>query len=89
MSQTLLLNTDAQPVSFLPLSSIDWQEAIKYMVLENQLPTASFLGSHKALPFFLSSGSSFFPPFFRTYLMFLKTIHSIDLWSTCLNLLGV
>jgi len=34
MSQTLLLNTDAQPVSFLPLSSIDWQEAIKYMVLE-------------------------------------------------------
>jgi len=60
----------------------------KYMVLENQLPTASFLGSHRGSPFFLSSGSSFFPPFFRTYLMFLKTIHSIDLWSTCLNLLG-
>lgn len=31
---TLLLNSDAQPVSFLPLSTISWQEAIKYMVLE-------------------------------------------------------
>lgn len=34
MAQTLLLNTDAQPVSFLPLSVIDWQDAIRYMVLD-------------------------------------------------------
>lgn len=34
MSNTLLLNTDAQPVSFLPLSVLNWQDAIKYMVLE-------------------------------------------------------
>lgn len=31
---TLLLNADAQPVSLLPLSTITWEEAIKYMVLE-------------------------------------------------------
>jgi len=31
---TLLLNADAQPLSILPLSTIDWQEAIKYMVLD-------------------------------------------------------
>ena len=30
---TLLLNADAQPVSLLPLSTVDWQEAIRYMVL--------------------------------------------------------
>jgi 5-methylcytosine-specific restriction endonuclease McrA len=34
MADTLLLNTDAQPVSYLPLSTLTWQEAIKYMVLE-------------------------------------------------------
>jgi 5-methylcytosine-specific restriction endonuclease McrA len=34
MSTTLLLNTDAQPVSFLPLSTLSWEDAIKYMVLE-------------------------------------------------------
>lgn len=34
MSDTLLLNSDAQPVSWLPLSVITWQDAIKYMVLE-------------------------------------------------------
>jgi 5-methylcytosine-specific restriction endonuclease McrA len=34
MSSTLLLNADAQPVSLLPLSVIDWQEAIRYMVLD-------------------------------------------------------
>jgi len=61
----------------------------KYMVLENQLPSASFLWSHKGSPFFLSLGSSFFLPFFRTYLMIFKTIHSTDLWSTCLNIFGV
>lgn len=33
MRNTLLLNTDCQPVSFLPLSTVDWQEAIRYMVL--------------------------------------------------------
>ena len=30
---TLLLNADASPVSMLPLSTIGWQEAIRYMVL--------------------------------------------------------
>lgn len=34
MSDTLLLNSDAQPVSLLPLSVISWQDSIKYMVLE-------------------------------------------------------
>lgn len=34
MSDTLLLNADGQPLNFLPLSVIDWQEAIRYMVLE-------------------------------------------------------
>lgn len=34
MSDTLVLNADGVPVSFLPLSVIDWQEAIRYMVLE-------------------------------------------------------
>lgn len=34
MSDTLLLNADGVPVSFLPLSVINWQEAIKYMVLD-------------------------------------------------------
>lgn len=34
MSDTLLLNADAQPVSYLPLSTLNWQDAIKYMVLE-------------------------------------------------------
>jgi len=31
---TLLLNADAQPVSLLPLSTVDWQEAIRYLVLD-------------------------------------------------------
>jgi hypothetical protein len=31
---TLLLNADMQPLSFLPLSTVDWQEAIRYMVLD-------------------------------------------------------
>lgn len=34
MSSTLLLNTDAQPVSYLPLSTLTWEDAIKYMVLD-------------------------------------------------------
>jgi len=34
MSDTLLLNADAQPVSYLPLSTLCWEDAIKYMVLE-------------------------------------------------------
>ena len=34
MSDVLLLNSDAQPVNLLPVSVINWQEAIKYMVLE-------------------------------------------------------
>lgn len=31
---TLVLNRDAQPISLLPLSVVDWQESIRYMVLE-------------------------------------------------------
>ncbi len=31
---TLLLNADMQPISLLPLSIVDWQEAIRYMVLD-------------------------------------------------------
>lgn len=31
---TLLLNTDMQPISLLPLSTVNWQEAIRYMVLD-------------------------------------------------------
>lgn len=31
---TLLLNADMRPVSLLPLSCVDWQEAIRYLVLE-------------------------------------------------------
>jgi 5-methylcytosine-specific restriction endonuclease McrA len=34
MSDCLLLNSDASPVSVLPLSAITWQEAIRYMVLD-------------------------------------------------------
>ena len=34
MSSTLLLNADMQPISLLPLSVVDWQEAIRYMVLD-------------------------------------------------------
>lgn len=34
MSDTLLLNSDAQPVSWLPLSTLIWQDTIKYLVLE-------------------------------------------------------
>jgi 5-methylcytosine-specific restriction endonuclease McrA len=31
VSDTLLLNADAQPVSYLPLSAIQWKEAVLYM----------------------------------------------------------
>jgi len=31
MADVLLLNADAQPASYLPLSIINWKEAIKYM----------------------------------------------------------
>jgi 5-methylcytosine-specific restriction endonuclease McrA len=31
---TLLLNADAAPISLLPLSIVDWQEAIRYLVLD-------------------------------------------------------
>ena len=34
MGQVLLLNADAQPVSYLPLSAIQWKEAITYMWLD-------------------------------------------------------
>ena len=31
---SLLLNADGMPVSFLPLSTITWQDSIRYMVLD-------------------------------------------------------
>jgi hypothetical protein len=34
MSDCLLLNADAQPVSLVPLSAIDWQSAIRYIWLD-------------------------------------------------------
>ena len=34
MADTLVLNADGLPVSVLPLSTITWQESIKYMVLD-------------------------------------------------------
>ena len=34
MKDTLLLNTDCQPVSYLPLSTISWQLAVKLVFLE-------------------------------------------------------
>lgn len=34
VSDCLVLNADGNPVSLLPLSTISWEEAIKYMVLE-------------------------------------------------------
>ena len=34
MSATLLLNADGMPVSYMPLSTVTWEEAIKYMVLD-------------------------------------------------------
>jgi len=34
MSNTLLLNADAQPMSLVPLSAIDWQSAIRYVWLD-------------------------------------------------------
>ena len=33
MGQVLLLNADAQPVNYLPLSAIQWKEAITYLWL--------------------------------------------------------
>lgn len=34
MADVLVLNTDAQPVSYFPLSAISWKEAITYVWLE-------------------------------------------------------
>jgi len=34
MADVLVLNADAQPISYLPLSVIEWKEAITYMWLE-------------------------------------------------------
>lgn len=35
---TLILNADASPVSLLPLSTITWEEAIRYLVSEKATP---------------------------------------------------
>ncbi len=34
MSDTLVINADGQPVSYLPLSAVQWKEAITYMYLD-------------------------------------------------------
>jgi 5-methylcytosine-specific restriction endonuclease McrA len=34
MSDCLLLNKDGQPVSLLPMSTLTWQDAIRYLVLD-------------------------------------------------------
>jgi len=34
MSDVLVLNADAQPVSYLPLSAVQWKEAITYMFMD-------------------------------------------------------
>tara|TARA_E500000178_G_C17032733_1_gene761454 strand:+ start:3009 stop:3521 length:513 start_codon:yes stop_codon:yes gene_type:complete len=34
MGDVLILNADAQPISFLPLSAVQWKEAITYMWLD-------------------------------------------------------
>jgi 5-methylcytosine-specific restriction endonuclease McrA len=34
MSDCLLLNSSGQPVSLLPISTLHWQDAIKYLVLD-------------------------------------------------------
>ena len=42
MSSTLLLNADGAPISWLPLSTISWEEAIKFMVLEKATVLESY-----------------------------------------------
>jgi len=37
MSATLILNADASPVSLLPLSTISWEEAIRYLVTDKAI----------------------------------------------------
>ena len=34
MPDVLVLNADARPVSYLPLSVVEWKEAITYMCLD-------------------------------------------------------
>ena len=34
MTDVLVLNADAQPVSYLPLSAIQWKEAITYLWMD-------------------------------------------------------
>lgn len=34
MAATLLLNADGAPVGYMPLSTLTWEDAIKYMVLD-------------------------------------------------------
>ena len=34
MADTLLLNADGNPVGIMPLSTITWQDAIRYLVLD-------------------------------------------------------
>ena len=40
MSDCLLLNSDGQPVSLLPISTLSWQDAIKYLVLDKAMVLA-------------------------------------------------
>ena len=34
MADTLLLNADGNPVAYMPLSTLTWQDSIRYLVLE-------------------------------------------------------
>lgn len=40
VSDTLVLNADGSPISFMPLSTITWEESIKYMVLDKAVVLA-------------------------------------------------
>jgi 5-methylcytosine-specific restriction endonuclease McrA len=43
MAATLLLNADGLPVSYMPLSTLSWEDSIKYLVLDK----ASVLAYHE------------------------------------------
>lgn len=39
---TLMLNADGAPISYLPLSVIPWEDAIKYLVLDKATPLSFY-----------------------------------------------
>ena len=38
MSDCLMLNADCQPISVLPLSIVNWQDAVTYLVMDKAVP---------------------------------------------------